>query len=56
MEFICIKCSEVLKKPGALIFSYPNEYDLVYKYHVCQKCWHESLLTWMETDINKEKE
>lgn len=41
----CARCGKELGKPGALIFSPPDQYGVVDKYHICTTCW-PSLMCW----------
>lgn len=35
----CYVCGEILKEPGALIFSPPDLKMMTMKHHICVKCW-----------------
>ena len=45
MKITCCACDELIKEPGALVFSPPvkNNKDMsistVHKYHICRACW-----------------
>jgi hypothetical protein len=42
----CDRCGMQLTKPGALIFSPPNQHGECAKFHVCVGC-HGALVTWV---------
>lgn len=50
IKVLCDKCGAELTQQGALIFSYPGDYDTCFKYHVCRDCWHNELLTWFDKE------
>lgn len=39
MDVICNRCQQDLTKPGALLFSPPNQGSKVMKLHLCIKCY-----------------
>lgn len=44
----CIKCGELLKESGGLVFSYPDSDGQCFKYHLCRTCWHSQFLPWID--------
>lgn len=46
MDIECSICKGVLCKPGALVFSPPQQEGNVIKLHVCLWCWGK-LYAWM---------
>lgn len=38
MKIKCNRCQQVLTKPGALVFSPPEE-NVSIKFHICDECW-----------------
>jgi len=38
---ICDKCKKELNEFGALLFSPPDENNLVKKYHLCKDCYED---------------
>ena len=45
MDIPCSVCKEILQKPGALIFTPPDDEDKVLKLHVCVNCFEALVLT-----------
>jgi len=49
----CSHCRKELNRPGALVFSPPDNYDESYifnnvkKFHICSDCWTD-LAKWIE--------
>jgi hypothetical protein len=44
LEIKCDLCKELLTKPGALLFSPPNQRGYVKKFHLCQGCYSGFIL------------
>lgn len=40
MNIICNICDSLLREPGALAFSPPDEKSNVTKIHICVECWN----------------
>jgi len=47
LKISCSKCFKELDRPGALIFSPPNQHDFCFKTHLCQGCYEE-LINWLD--------
>lgn len=60
MNFKCSCCGEKLKKPGALLFSPPDKFDLdcsgnlCIKFHICINCFEDIKLGYITNSHNDE--
>lgn len=50
LKINCYRCTRELEKPGALIFTPPDEKDNCTKYHLCPDC-----INYVMEDIELEK-
>jgi hypothetical protein len=57
LKFHCAKCGKIIKAPGGIILSPPDndildvvliDTDVVYKKHICKLC-HKELLIWLNS-------
>lgn len=54
IKVFCSVCNKELDKPGALIFSPPEEnYNLVAKHHLCEECYEEVCQCLSDMHISK---
>ena len=49
LKIKCKKCKKQLIEQGALIFSPPETYERVYKFHICLHCYFK-LMDWLMPD------
>ncbi len=47
---LCDKCTKPLKEQGGLIFSPPDKFHQLKKYHICVNCWEE-LKAWSLSQV-----
>ena len=55
MKIICNLCKRKLTRPGALIFSPPDDHDWCAKIHICYDCYHNEIIPCIGKKIKEKR-